>query len=88
MNTFYVKGVSRPIPFPTISYDKKNKKNMPDDTRSTLLWNADLLTGNTGNSTLSLYATDVTATYNVTVTGITVHGDIIYKTITFKANEK
>lgn len=83
---FYVKGVEQPELFPTINYDQKNKKDpMPDDSRSTLFWNGELLTADAGNPTISFYTSSIPATYNITVTGITIHGDIIHKTISFQS---
>ena len=86
MHLFYVKGVEQPVIFPIVNYDRKNKKNAADDdTRSTLFWNGDFLPAAAGNPTISFYTGNIPATYHVTVTGITIHGDIIHKTISFKS---
>jgi hypothetical protein len=86
MQTFYGKGVSQPVPFPDVSYEKKNKKTaMMDDNRSTLFWNGNYLTNDANNSAFSFYTSDIPSTYNIAVTGITAHGDIINKTITVQS---
>ena len=86
MQVFYGKGVSQPVPFPELSYGKKNKKvSVPDNNRSTVFWNGNLLTADTNNSTISFYTSDIPSVYNVTVTGITIHGDIINKIITVQS---
>ena len=60
MQVFYGKGVSQPVPFPELSYGKKNKKvSVPDSNRSTVFWNGNLLTADTNNSTISFYTSDI-----------------------------
>jgi TonB-dependent SusC/RagA subfamily outer membrane receptor len=86
MKVFYAKGVSRPALFPGTVYKEKDKKAFPaPDLRSTLFWNGHFITGDTGRASFILYTGDVPATYTVAITGVTVHGDIIYKTIQFKS---
>lgn len=84
LKMFYAKGVSSPALFPTKDYSQKNAKTTTDN-RSTLFWNGSYLTGDTQNATLTFYTSDIPATYKVVITGITINGDLIYKTITFQS---
>ncbi len=86
MKTFSVKGVSKPVLFPITNYEVKNRQTeaQPDD-RSTIFWNGNYITTNAGKATFSFYTSDVPTTYNITVKGVTVRGDIINKTITVKS---
>ena len=86
MRVFYASGVSRPAIFPVRLYNEKDKKAaLGVDNRSTIFWNGHFLTNNDGNALFSFYTSDVPATYTVTITGITQHGDVIYKTVNFKS---
>ncbi len=86
LNIFYAKGVSNPVLFPLIDYQQKNiNKPIPADKRSTLFWNGNFLSDDVHNTLLTFYTSDIPATYKVTITGITIHGDIIYKTINFQS---
>ena len=86
VKTFYAKGISNPVPFPNKDYQLKDiKTTTSSDTRTTLYWNGDYLTNDVHNSTLTFYTSDIPATYKATITGITIHGDIIYKTIIFQS---
>lgn len=86
LQTFYAKGISRPSLFPIVNYDNKNSKSSEQfDNRSTIFWNGSVLTGGGDNFNASFFTTDVPTTYRVTVTGVTVHGDLIYKTLTFNS---
>ena len=88
LTTFYTKGVSSPALFSDAGYQKKDgKAEAPAvaDKRSTLFWNGNLLSDKAANTTLTFYTSDVPATYKATITGITAHGDIIYKTIHFQS---
>ena len=85
MKIFYTKGLSNPTLFPSIDYQAKDAKTkMLPDIRSTLFWNGSFLTDASRQATITLYTGDVPSTYKATITGITVHGDIVYKTISFK----
>src|SRR5260221_3126 len=82
IKSFYVKGISNPVLFPNAGYDKKNKKETTlTDNRSTLFWSGNYLTDETHNPTLTFYTNDIASAYRVTITGVTIHGDIIYKTM-------
>ncbi|MEP7320100.1 MAG: Plug domain-containing protein, partial [Panacibacter sp.] len=86
MKIFYLKGVSKTSLFPNFIYDQKDKKNItPNDFRSTIFWNGNFLTGDVNNAILTFYTSDVPSIYNITVTGITIYGDIIRKTITIQS---
>jgi hypothetical protein len=83
LKTFYAKGISNPVLFPNI--DSQQKEITFADNRSTLFWNGSYLIDAANKVTLTFYTSDIPATYKATITGITIHGDIIYKTITFKS---
>ncbi|MEP7251568.1 MAG: TonB-dependent receptor plug domain-containing protein [Ginsengibacter sp.] len=79
---FYAKGISAPAMFPiSVNHQKDDKASLPDR-RSTLFWNGSFLSDN--KATITFNTSDVPATYKVTITGITIHGDIIYKTLSFQ----
>ena len=83
LQTFFLKGVSKPTPFPLINYDLKGVRAIPQvDNRSTIYWNGSVLTGTQEPVNLNFFTSDVPTTFTITITGITVHGDRIYKTIT------
>lgn len=84
VKTFYAKGISNPVLFPSTNYQGKDiKTTTPADNRSTLFWNGNYLS-NDVNAALTFYTSDIPGTYKATIAGITIHGDIIYKTITFR----
>lgn len=86
LKIFYAKGISNPGVFPNTDYPQKDTKTKTTaDNRSTLFWNGNYLTGDAQNATLSFYTSDIPATYKVIITGITINGDIIYKTLTFQS---
>ena len=85
MKIFYASGITSPVLFPTMVYNEKNKKAMlQPDMRSTLFWNGHYITSNPTNVGFTFFTNDIPGNYTVTVTGITQHGDVIYKTINFK----
>jgi hypothetical protein len=85
LKKFYAKGVSNPVPFPNADYQQAVvKTSTHTDNRSTLFWDGSILSDYAHNPVLTFYTGDVPATYKVIVTGITIHGDFIYKTITFQ----
>jgi TonB-dependent SusC/RagA subfamily outer membrane receptor len=81
---FYAKGYSRPTLFPSVVYDKK-KQTIPDNTdqRSTIYWNPDILTDKEGKASVSFYTNDVPGKYSIIIRGVTAHGDIINKLVTY-----
>ncbi len=84
MLTYYATGISKPALFPITTYQENDAK--PEtfiEGRPTLFWNGNYFTDKPDN-TITFYTIDIPATYKVTVTGITIRGDIINKTITFK----
>ena len=83
---FYAKGIATPVLFPKPDYGIKNLKTpVTTDNRSTLYWNGTLLSDVNNRAALSFYTSDIPATYKVTISGITVHGDVIFKTIYFQS---
>lgn len=84
LTTFYAKGVSNAFLYPMPNYQQKDMNTTVADNRTTLFWSGNLLSDN-NNSPLTFYTSDIPATYIATITGITAHGDIIYKTVTFRS---
>ena len=85
IKTFYARGFYNAPAYTEPGYiNKKNNNDANPDLRTTLYWNGGLLTDNTGKATVSFYTNDVPGTYTVTIKGITIHGDILYKTISFE----
>lgn len=85
VNIFYAKGIFNPTLFPVINYDNKMITSAPNfDNRSTIFWNGSILTDAANNINFSFFTSDIPATYKVVITGITVHGDIVYKILTFQ----
>lgn len=86
LTKFYGKGISNPVLFPVVDYAPKDKKSIAiPDTRSTLFWNGNYISDNAHNATITFYTSDIPAIYKATVRGVTIHGDIIYKTIIFQS---
>ena len=63
--------------------DKRVKESNFNDSRSTLYWNGHVYTNDKGKAVVSFFTADAVSTYTITVSGITVNGDIIYKKSTF-----
>jgi hypothetical protein len=82
MTNFFAKGISTPANFPLINYDKKFA-NSDLDNRSTIFWNGSVLADGSTNINFNFFTTGIPANYKVVINGITAHGDIIYKTISF-----
>ncbi|HYK46015.1 MAG TPA: MG2 domain-containing protein [Parafilimonas sp.] len=86
MTQFYAEGISKPAVFVSPVYDKKDKKSAASpDYRSTIFWNGSLLTNDAKSAGISFYTSDIPSIYRVTVRGITIHGDIIYRTINIQS---
>ncbi|HSN10225.1 MAG TPA: hypothetical protein VLS85_14390, partial [Hanamia sp.] len=84
LETFYATGISKSALFPITTYPEENTKSAKFiDAPSTLFWSGNYFTDKTDN-TLTFYTSDVPGTYKVTVSGITIHGDIIFKTISIQ----
>jgi hypothetical protein len=81
---FYAQGIAKPGLFPFFNYDQNDQTptTFVED-RPTLYWNGNFFTDKKGND-ISFYTSNIPSIYKVSVTGITVDGDFIYKTITFK----
>jgi hypothetical protein len=85
LTTIYPKGYFNQPDFSAPDYSKKDsKKSQPADRRSTLYWNANLLTDNNGKATLNFYTSNEQSTYSATIVGITDGGDIVSKRIQFR----
>lgn len=84
ISNFYAKGISNPAIFPAINYHKTEGAPAAHDIRSTIFWEGSVLAGSADDASFGFFTSDVTATYKITISGITVHGDIIYKTLTFQ----
>lgn len=85
MKMFYAKGVSKPVSFSNVDYTKEKKAAILPDTRSTIFWTGNFFTGDAANTTLNFYTSNIPSTYYITVTGVTINGDLINKTITVRS---
>lgn len=85
LKTFFAKGYQDPPLFTMPSYNSK-KQDIPNttDLRSTVYWNGNILTDKAGKAMITFYTNDVPGNYTVTIRGITDHGYVIYKTITYE----
>jgi len=85
-NTFVVRGYHTPAPFIMPDYSSsKMKAGKFNDVRSTLFWDPSVLTDQNGQIKIPFFTSDVAASYKVIISGITSHGDVINKTISFRA---
>jgi hypothetical protein len=62
------------------------KSNVVKDTRSTLYWNGHLYTNLNGKASISFFSSDNPTNYTITITGVTVTGEPLYKKIKMKSN--
>jgi hypothetical protein len=84
-NSFLVRGYHTPPAFMMPDYsNSKMKAAKFNDIRSTLYWNPSGLTDENGRIDITFFTSDVTANYKVIITGITAHGDVINRTISFR----
>lgn len=84
VDIYYAKGISIPAIFPSINYDDKKQVSTDNpDYRSTIFWDGGVLSDPSGNKSFSFFTGDIPVTYQVVISGITVHGNIVYKTLTF-----
>ncbi|HSN08916.1 MAG TPA: Plug domain-containing protein, partial [Hanamia sp.] len=82
--TFYVKGITGSVLYPiTVPKQNELKPSSFIDDRPTLFWSGNYFTDKTDN-TISFYTSGIPGTYKVIVSGITTHGDIINKTVSFQ----
>lgn len=82
IKNFYAKGISNPAFFQNTTYEQHDKSLFPDN-RSTLFWNGNFFMDN--NSSVILYTSDIPSTYKAVITGVTIHGELIHKTIKFQS---
>jgi hypothetical protein len=84
-NTFLVRGYHTPSPFMMPDYSNtKVKAGKFNDIRSTLYWEPSGLTDQNGQINIRFFTSDIAASYKVIITGITSHGDVINRTISFR----
>jgi len=84
-NSFLVRGYHTPPAFMMPDYaNSKMKTAKFNDIRSTLYWNPSGLTDESGRIDIAFFTSDITANYKVIITGITAHGDVINRTISFR----
>ncbi|MDE3184541.1 MAG: TonB-dependent receptor plug domain-containing protein [Bacteroidota bacterium] len=84
LKTFYANGISKPALFPITTYLEDDTKPATFiDVPPTLFWSGNYFTDKT-NNTITFYTSGVPGTYKITVSGITIHGDIIDKTISIQ----
>lgn len=82
--SFYRPGFAREAVFPETTYHPKSKESQIEtDSRSTLMWYPNDLPDDRGKANYTFYTNDVGGTFRVTVSGITVHGDVVYQTVSF-----
>ena len=62
------------------------KSSVLQDTRSTVYWNGHVYTNPNGKANISFYTTDSQSPYSIKVTGVTVTGEWIEKTIKINRN--
>ncbi len=62
------------------------KSTVLQDRRSTIYWNGHIYTNPNGKASISFYTSDSPSNYTVTITGVTVAGDIIEKKVTITRN--
>jgi len=85
LNTFLVRGYHTPPPFLMPDYsNSKMKAGKFNDIRSTLYWEAATLTDQNGQIKIPFFTSDIPANFKVIITGITSHGDVINRTISFR----
>ncbi|HYK47717.1 MAG TPA: hypothetical protein VEV83_21210, partial [Parafilimonas sp.] len=64
-------------------YSVKEVKNASNpDPRTTIFWNANIVTDANGEANINFYTADKAANYTITVTGLTENGQLVYKRIT------
>ena len=84
-NSFLVRGYHTPPSFTMPDYgNSKMKAAKFNDIRSTLYWNPSGLTDENGRIDITFFTSDITTNYKVIISGITAHGDVIHKTISFR----
>jgi hypothetical protein len=78
LKLIYVRGYYAAPVFEEPDYDKKEIRNSPyPDHRSTIYWNGNIKTDNSGKVVLQFFTTDAPINYNVFVIGVTADGNIL-----------
>lgn len=75
------------FPMPDYS-NKETKTSAGPDPRTTIYWNANLLTNKNGEAEVNFFTADNATNYTVTVTGVTEKGELICKRITITNSGK
>ena len=84
-NSFLVRGYHTPPSFMMPDYSKSKMKAAKfNDTRSTLYWNPSGLTDENGRIDITFFTSEIITNYKVIISGVTAHGDVIHKTISFR----
>jgi len=84
-NSFLLRGYHIPPSFAMPDYSNpKVKAGKFNDMRSTLYWEASVLTDQNGQIKIPFFTSDIVTTYKVIITGVTSRGDVINITISFR----
>jgi hypothetical protein len=76
-----------PNPFRALDYESSVQDSQAIDYRSTLYWNPNLITGQTGEGTVTFYTSDLTGKYRVTVEGVNSNGEPVRAVVFVKISE-
>ena len=81
---FYRHGIAKPNDYPEINYDQKKGKDFSfTDARSTLFWKGNVITVDREPLLFNFTTNDIPGHYKVVITGVTIHGDLIYQILSF-----
>lgn len=78
------KGYAITKEFYSPTYDVINKNDKMVDLRSTIYWNPNLITDNSGNLNINFFTADEAGNYLVTIEGVTIEGYLVRKTYYFE----
>jgi hypothetical protein len=59
--------------------NKEVKNSSTPDPRRTIYWNGNIITDTNGEADINFYTGDNPTNYAITITGLTAHGDLVYK---------
>jgi TonB-dependent SusC/RagA subfamily outer membrane receptor len=87
LKNFIVRGYHIPNPFPLPEYSNPQiRKSKAPDHRSSLFWKGDILIQKGSSFSCSFYTSDVPATYQISITGITEQGQPVSKQLFFSVH--
>jgi hypothetical protein len=66
-----LKGYNRPAKFPMPDYSNTSEDHTQPDFRSTIYWNANVITDPFGKANVTFYSADISTSYRIVVEGIT-----------------